>query len=178
MPIETDWVIISGPPSSGKTTLLHLFAEAGEQTVPDQVRAMITREVAGGRDAEEFRFSDDFQPMAIAAMHNSERTLDPSERRVLEYGSPCNIAFHRTEGRPVPRTLQASSQEFRYRAVFILEPVGWRRDSERVEDEEYQATVYSHMWEVYRELDYYPIGLPAVPPEHRLHIAQTALRYL
>ncbi|RZV45778.1 MAG: hypothetical protein EX269_09020 [Acidimicrobiales bacterium] len=68
MSIETDWVIISGPPSSGKTTLLGLFAEDGENTIPDAVRAMITRVVATGRDAEEFRFSDDFQPMAIAAI--------------------------------------------------------------------------------------------------------------
>jgi len=178
MPIETDWVIISGPPSSGKTTLLGLFEEAGENTVPDAVRAMINRVVASGRDAEEFRFSDDFQPMAIASMHGSEQSLDPDTRHFLEYGSPCNIAFHRTEDRPVPPELAASSVEFRYHAVFILDPVGWQRDDERVENAEYQATVHGHMWEVYRELGYEPIRLPAVPPKQRYGAARQALSYL
>ncbi|RZV45779.1 MAG: hypothetical protein EX269_09025 [Acidimicrobiales bacterium] len=104
--------------------------------------------------------------------------MDPADRYVLEYGSPCNIAFHRTEGRPVPPELTASSIAFRYHAVFILDPVGWKRDDQRVENAAYQAAVHRHMWDVYRELGYDPIRLPAVSPKARHGAARQALSYL
>jgi predicted ATPase len=165
--IETDWVVITGPPSSGKTTLLNLFAEAGEKTSSDSTRQLITTVAASGRDAAEFRFSDDFQPRVLEAMKAAESRLNPDDRVFLEYALPCNIAFHRTEGRELVPGLAEAAVRSRYAAVFILDPVGWENDAQRVEDAEFQATVHRHMFDVYRELGYEPIRLPLISPEDR-----------
>jgi predicted ATPase len=165
--IETQWVVITGPPSSGKTTLLNLFAAAGESTSADSTRQLITDVVASGRDAEEFRFADDFQPRVLEAMLAAEQRLDPKERVFLEYGLPCNIAFHRTESRPLTVGLAEAAIAHRYEHVFILDPVGWENDAQRVEDAQYQAAVHRHMFDVYREFGYEPTALPAVSPAER-----------
>lgn len=175
--VQTNWVVITGPPSSGKTTLLQLFADAGEKTSADSTRQLITDVVATGRDAEEFRFADDFQPRVLEAMKAAEDRLDPTDRVFLEYALPCNMAFHRTEGRELIPGLAEAARRSRYAAVFILEPVGWKNDAQRVEDAEYQATVHRHMFDVYRELGYEPIALPAVSPQERYGAVRMALAH-
>ncbi len=173
--IETDWVVITGPPSSGKTTLLNLFAEAGNPVSHDSTRQLIADVTAAGRDAEEFRFADDFQPRVLEAMSAAEHRLKPSDRVFLEYALPCNIAFHRTEALELTPGLAEAATRFHYAAVFILDPVGWETDEQRVEDAEYQAAVHQHMWDVYREHGYEPIRLEAVSPTERFDRVQAAL---
>ena len=168
--IETDWVVITGPPSSGKTTLQNLLAAQGWPISTDSTRRLIASVVADGRDAEEFRFADDFQPRVLEAMLDAELQLDPTQRTFLEYALPCNIAFHRTEDLPLTDGLAAAATRFRYRHVFILDPLEWRNDTERVEDEAYQRAVHANMWEVYRELGYAPIRLRALSPADRLAV--------
>ena len=166
--IETGWVVITGPPSSGKTTLLNLIGASGEAISPDSTRALIAEVAAEGRDPEEFRFADDFQPRTLAAMLRAEDLLNPVQRTFLEYALPCNIAFHRTESRPLTAGLADAATKYRYAQVFILDPVEFVADDERVEDEDYQRTVHAHMHEVYAELGYTPIRVPTVTPDERL----------
>ena len=173
--IDTRWVVLTGPPSSGKTTLLDLLAAEGELTSADSTRQLIADVVASGRDAGEFRFADDFQPRVLEAMFDAERRLDPGDRVFLEYGLPCNIAFHRTEDLLLTEGLDEAANAHRYDAVFILEPVGWENDAERVEDERYQRAVHQHMFDVYRERGYEPIAVPAISPEERLATIRLAL---
>ncbi len=175
MSIETRWVVITGPPSSGKSTLLALFADAGERTSPDSTRQLITEVAATGRDVEEFRFADDFQARVLEAMAAAEAKLDPNGLVFLEYALPCNIAFHRTENRSLTPGLAVAAERYRYDEVFILDPVGWQFDAERVEGEEYQSTVHQHMYDVYRELGYDPIGVPAMRPTERYDTVQRHL---
>ena len=172
---ETRWVVITGPPSSGKTTLLNLFTDAGETVSPDSTRQLIADVVASGRDAEEFRFANDFQPKVLEAMAAAEARLDPPTRTFLEYALPCNIAFHRTEGLELTPGLQEAARRYRYAAVFILDPVGWETDTERVEDADYQDAVHRHMFDVYRELGYEPVAVPAITPEERRRFVNAEL---
>lgn len=166
-PSATDWVVITGPPSSGKTTMLELFAADDQRTSPDSTRALIAEVVAEGRDPEEFRFAPDFQPRTLAAMLAKEDRLEPGERTFLEYALPCNIAFHRTEELPLTEGLAAAAVKYRYAGVFILDPLDWVTDDERVEGEAYQRAVHAHMHEVYAELGYEPIRVPVLPPAAR-----------
>jgi len=176
MSIETRWVVVTGPPSSGKSTLLALFAEAGEQTSPDSTRRLIADVAASGREVEEFRFADDFQPRVLEAMAASEATLDPNRLVFLEYALPCNIAFHRTESRPLTPGLAEAAERYRYDDVFILDPVGWQFDTERVEGQQYQSRVHQHMYDVYRELGYDPIAVPAMSPTKRYDIVESVVK--
>lgn len=165
--IETNWVVVSGPPSSGKTTTLELLATQGFATSPDSTRQLIADVAAAGRDPEEFRFADDFQPRVLDAMAAAEARLDPTVTTFLEYALPCNIAFHRTEGLDLTPGLADAARRYRYREVVILDPVEWTSDEQRVEDAEYQTAVHQHLLSVYRELGYDPIRLEVAAPSIR-----------
>ncbi len=171
----TRWVVITGPPSSGKTTTLGLLAERGFKTSADSTRALIARVVSEGRDAEEFRFADDFQPKVLEAMLAAEQVLEPGIRTFLEYALPCNIAFHRTEGRALTPGLADAARRFRYADVFILDPLTWHNDAERVEDQNYQRAVHQHMFDVYRELGYSPVAIPALSADSRVQVILESL---
>ena len=101
-------------------------------------------------------------------MLRAESVLDPLHRTFLEYALPCNIAFHRTEKLDLTAGLAEAASRFRYRQVFILDPLPWQSDAERVEGEEYQQAVHRHMHDVYAELGYEPVRLPAITPQERL----------
>lgn len=164
----TDWVVITGPPSSGKTTLVQSLKSAGHAVSPDSTRALLAEVAAEGRRPEEFRFADDFQPRTLAAMEASEARLDPTHRTYLEYALPCNIAFHRTESLPLTPGLAEAARRWRYRSVFILDPLPWEGDSLRVEDETYQREVHRHMHDVYVEHGYTPHAVPVLSIPDRL----------
>jgi len=174
-PLPTKWIVITGAPSSGKTTTMELLAERGFIVSPDSTRALIARVVQEGRDAEEFRFADDFQPRVLDAMLTAENLLDPKQRTALEYALPCNVAFHRTEGLQLTPGLAEATQRFQYGAVFILDPLEWENDDERVEDPEYQRLVHQHLFEVYRELGYDPIAIPRRSPNERVELILASL---
>lgn len=175
MSTQTEWIVLTGPPSSGKTTLQSLFAEAGFTVSPDSTRQLIADVAVAGRAPEEFRFADDFQPRVLEAMAAAEAKLDPTEVAFLEYALPCNIAFHRTEGRELVPGLAEAAQRYHYAEVFILDPVGWSTDAQRVEDADYQATVHEHLFDVYRELGYDPIRVPPLTPTKRYDLVRMAL---
>lgn len=175
MSIATEWVVLTGPPSSGKSTVQTRLKDAGFAISKDSTRQLIADVTEAGRDAEEFRFADDFQPRVLDAMAAAEAKLDPAEVTFLEYALPCNIAFHRTESRELVPGLAEAAQRYRYAEVFILDPVGWSTDAQRVEDVEYQATVHEHLFDVYRELGYDPIRVPLLTPTKRVDLVQMAL---
>jgi len=53
--VQTNWHVITGGPSCGKTTLINLLADRGLWMVAEGARLFMEREVASGRTFEELR---------------------------------------------------------------------------------------------------------------------------
>lgn len=49
------WYVITGAPSSGKTTLINSLAKIGYHTVPEAARTLIDREMKEGKTLEDIR---------------------------------------------------------------------------------------------------------------------------
>ena len=64
--INTEWVIITGGPCSGKSTLLEAFKNDGEICIQEAARTVIDEGLAIGKKIEEIRANEEsFQDIVL-----------------------------------------------------------------------------------------------------------------
>ena len=81
--VRTNWHVIAGAPSAGKSTLIQKLAELGFKTIPESARIFIERELAKGRTIQDIRSKQkDLQYCFIDIQLQVERDLNPSEHLI------------------------------------------------------------------------------------------------
>jgi predicted ATPase len=164
----SNWYVITGGPSSGKTTTVDLLARRGYRTAIEQSRHYIDLQRLGGRSVEEIRSRQvEFQRNVLAMQLEQEAQLDPDEIVFLDRGLPDSLAYYRFLGLdPAPELLEALGR-LRYRKVFILSLLPLHRDYARTEDPDAQRRIHDLLLEVYSALPIPLVQVPAVGPEER-----------
>jgi predicted ATPase len=167
--IDTNWFVVTGAPSSGKTTLLQKLANNGYKVNPDASRQLLELRVKSGLQPEQVRADEkQFQIELLDLMVDSDLRLNPNDLIFHEYALPDNVAFWRKADLKLPDVLIQSVKLFKYRSVFILEPLALKRDGIRTETEADQKAIHKLILESYREAGYNPILIPAGSVESRL----------
>ena len=167
--IETNWFVITGAPSSGKTTLLQQLAGKGFKINPDASRQLLELRLESGLRSEQARADEkQFQTELLSLMVDSELRLNPLDLIFHEYALPDNVAFWRKAHLELPDVLIRSVNMFKYRGIFVLEPLTLKRDGIRTETESDQKTIHKLILECYREAGYNPIIIPVGSVESRL----------
>ena len=163
------WYAVSGAPSSGKTTTVHLLASRGFRTTEEQARAIITEEMAKGRTLEEVRGAGEwFQEIILERQLNLEAQLAPDEPVFLDRGIPDGLAYERCLGLSPNPALADASRMSRYRRIFVLDPLDFIADHGRIEDSETQANLHHAIRDTYRELGFDVVDVPVLSPEARV----------
>jgi uncharacterized protein (TIGR00730 family) len=166
--VQTNWHVITGAPSSGKSTLVDQLAEKGYLTAPEAAREYYEQEMANGREIEEIR-SDMATCVEgiLGRMLEIERGLDPDEAIFLDRGIPDVMAFVR-QFEMDPNEILTDCFHHRYASVFMLDRLPVHQDGLRLEDE--ADTEYLDEWHVrdYTALGYRVVRVPVLPPEERL----------
>lgn len=159
--VETNWVVLTGPPSSGKTSVALELSRRGVQIKEDEGRKLLEK-VCGANhrrqlDAEtETRCQYQIAQAKLARLSEA----DPSEPIAWDYGPACSIAWMRIADLPIPRDLLDSAQTIRFAAIFLFEPILFVEDKIRTEHAE-RDELFEELLTVYKELGYDPIKLPA-----------------
>ena len=87
--LQTNWHVITGAPSCGKTTLINLLADKGFQTVPESARQFMEREIARGRTIDEIHADGAALQRSIEEMQlNVEGELRASDITFLDGAVP------------------------------------------------------------------------------------------
>jgi len=132
--VQTNWHVITGATSCGKTTLIDLLADKGFQTVPESARLYIEEEMAKGRTIQEIRDSGAaFQRLLIDMQLGIEGGLGATDVLFLDRGVPDYLAYCRVFG-PNPNEFLAGCFHHRYASVFMLDPLPYQKDGARDED--------------------------------------------
>lgn len=132
---ETNWVVITGGPSSGKSTLLEYLESQGYQIVPESARMLIEAEAAKGKTLKEIRSDETaFQRQVLGMKVGIEEKLNPDELIFFDRGIPDSIAYYQICGGDATSVLR-ESQKRRYKAVFLCEQVPFAKDHARTEDQ-------------------------------------------
>lgn len=166
--VRTNWHVITGAPSSGKTTLINLMKERGFKTSPEQARQYIEMKVSKGQSIEELQADKHaFERAIMFFTMASERELNPKEDLFLDRGLPDCLPYCRVVGLN-PNEHLADCFQFHYASIFVLDRLPFQHDGVRYEDD--TIADFLHTWTLkdYQSLGYNPIQVPILPPEGRI----------
>ena len=162
---QTNWVVVTGPPSSGKTTLIQALQNKGYVTGPEVARELIVECLK--KHAQEK--IENFQREILAITCRREHLLDIKQTVFFDRGIPDSIAYFKYNGLDIAPALQASRFR-RYKRVFYCMGLPVINDGIRQESDEAALQIGELILEAYRYLRYEPIILPVLSIEERLEI--------
>jgi len=166
--IHTNWHVITGAASCGKTTLINLLASKGYQTAPEGARLYMETEIARGRTIEEMRSQMVILQCGIKdAQLEVERVLQASDCIFLDRALPDCLAWYRFFDLN-PNEFLRECFQYRYASVFMLDRLPLQHDSLRYKYDELQS--FTEEWHLrdYAALGYSITRVPVMPSEERL----------
>ncbi len=161
-PIYTNWIVLTGGVSSGKTTLLREFERRGLSVSHEVARALIERAYQHGLTKDEI-FSETQMRQDSIFSHELERhsAMDPQRRTILDAGIGDTLGFRSYFG--VDNTAAATwGDVYRYKQVFFLDALTLRNDSARPWDAGQAAHIEREIMQAYLRLGYQPIRVPPI----------------
>ena len=165
--VQTNWHVITGAISCGKTTLINLLADKGFQVLPEMSRGYIEGEVAKGRMLDEI-FSSQADEQAITELQRrAEHGLRTTDVVFLDRALPDYLWFWRLLGMD-PNELLAECFHHRYTSVFILDQLPLELDGARIDNDDYTVLLDEALVRDYSALGYDVARVPVLLPEERL----------
>jgi predicted ATPase len=166
------FLVLTGGPGSGKTTLIEALKAAGFATAPEAGRGIIRDQMAIGGPAlpwhDRALFAELMLSWELRSWHAAHAGSGPV---FFDRGVPDTIGYLRLCGLPVPDHATSAAKTFRYaRRVFIAPP--WpeifAQDGERKQTLDEAIRTHDSVAGVYAELGYELVALPLVPIEERV----------
>jgi predicted ATPase len=165
---KAGWYVITGGPSSGKTTLISKLSEMGYNVVPESARLLIDKRISEGKTLEEIRIDEkEFQKRVMEMKVNFESQLPKNELVFLDRGIPDTIAYFRLYGFDLEEILKFC-QEKTYKKIFFLEQLTFEKDYARIEDWEKTEKLNKLLRSAYLDLGYEVVTVPKMPMEERI----------
>lgn len=161
------FVVLTGGPGGGKTSLIEALARSGHRHVPESGRAVIRDQVAiGGRGLpwDDVALFAELMLAADLRAHTEARGTVFFDRGVVD-----TVGYLRLEGRPVPEHLYTAARECRYDTVFVAPFWAeiYSHDTERRQSAAVAEATCAAVTAAYREFGYRPVELPLVGVEQR-----------
>lgn len=168
-PFKTNWYVITGGPSSGKTTTVNMLKAHGYKTTIEHARHYIETQKISGKTVEEIRKNQlVFQQGVLDMQIAEEQELLPDETVFLDRAIPDALAYYRFLGLLEDEKIREAMSRATYKKVFILDPLPLVKDSVRTEDETAQKKIHQILLETYKSLPSPIIQVPVLPPEDRV----------
>lgn len=177
----SNWFVITGGPSSGKSTVLGLLAELGYKVIPEAARVLIEEEMAKGKKIEEIRGNEqDFQRRVLKEKIRTENNLlhdFPRQTIFFDRAIPDSIPYFRICGLD-PSEVLPVCQRGLYKKVFMMEQLPFEQDGRRTEDHEEVKVLNRLLPKAYKDLDYKIVFVPRMSPIRDISIAKRLLLIL
>lgn len=167
--IKTNWYVITGSPSSGKTTAVDILAARGRKTAIEHARHYIETQRISGKTVSEIKKSQiEFQRGVLDMQIAQEFALSPDETVFLDRAIPDALAYYRFLGLSEDKEIREAMQKVSYKKVFILDPLPLVKDSVRTEDEIAQKKIHELLTDIYESLPFPVVHVPVLPPDDRV----------
>ncbi len=167
--IKTNWHVITGGPSTGKTTVINLLTERGYKTTIEHARHYIDTMKVGGRTVEEIRANErKFQLGVLNMQIEQEAELSPDETVFLDRAIPDAMAYYQFLNLGYDKELLTAIEQVSSAKIFILDRLPLVKDYARTEDERGQKAIHNLIIDVYKSLGFPVIFVPVLEPDDRV----------
>lgn len=180
MPGNADrFVVVTGGPGSGKSSLIERLEHHGHKHVPEAGRGVIQDQVTIRGQALPWSNRQLFSELMLCWDMRSYHAAEEEQGTIFfDRGIPDVLAYLRLCGLAVPGHMRIAADKFRYnRVVFIAPP--WpeifHQDPERKQDFEEAVRTYHSLNNTYVEHGYDLIEIPRDSVEQRVEFVLSAL---
>lgn len=175
--VKTNWHVLAGGPSCGKTTLLNLLEGEGFRTVPECARIYMEGELAGGRTIDQIRRDPRLLQRRILDLQlEVEQTLGAGDAVFLDGALPGSLAWYRVFGMD-PNDILHLCFRHRYESVLLLDPLPFHTDAIRFDEDAHAAFIDDWTYRDFCALGYDVVRIPVMSPEDRLDFLLKSLAW-
>lgn len=165
----TNWYVITGGPSSGKTTTVNILRQRGYKTTIEHARHYIDTQRAAGHSVGDVRSHQrEFQLGVLEMQIEQEAELSPDEVVFLDRAIPDALAYYRFLNLAPDQRLFDALEKVSYQKVFILDVLPLIHDYARTEDLAAQKRIHELLIEVYKSLPFPVVRVPVLGVEERV----------
>jgi len=165
---KSNWYVITGGSSSGKTTVLNELAKLGYVVYPEAARILIDKEMVKGKTIKEIRKNEaEFQKKVLKMKVKIENKAPKDKVVFFDRAVPDSIAYYQICGLD-PKEVLRFCKKKRYRKVFFLEQLPFEKDYARVENGNTVKKLNKLLKESYKKLGYEVINIPVMPVKERV----------
>lgn len=170
--MHKNWHIITGGPSTGKTTLQQEMAKLGYATVEEAARLEIDDAVAKGIGVLELREDEKrFQDDVVRRRVKLEAQVPRGKVTFLDRGMQDSLAYFRYYNFPIEPWITKLIAQAKYGHVFLMEPLPvYKKDYARTEVLDFNDHITDLLYRAYVEHGMRPILVPPVSVPERVRI--------
>lgn len=164
-----NWYVITGAPSSGKTTTLNTIEKKGYKVFYEWARILIDKEMKKGKTLKEIRKDEiSFQRKVLKLKINFEKKLPQKRLLFMERGIPDTTAYMKMCGVTKDKILEKAVKNCYYKRVFLLEPIEYELDYARTESQEEAILIDKLIEESYTKLHINVLRVPKMSVSRRV----------
>lgn len=169
MKTKTNWYVITGGPSTGKTTVINMLQERGYKTTIEHARHYIDTMHSEGKTIEEIRKNKrKFQLGVLDMQIEQETSINPKDTVFLDRAIPDAMAYYQFLELDYDERLIEAMKNVSYKKIFILDRLPFVKDYARTEDEDDQKKIHQLIIDVYKSLLSPVVFVPVLSPEKRI----------
>lgn len=163
------WFVLTGAPSSGKTTTINRLAELGFPVVREAARLYIEKELAAGKTLQDVRGNEaEFQQRVLNVKIAMEQNIPQDGIVFFDRGIIDSSAFFALRNTPeTPELIKAVAQA-QYGGAFLFESLPLEQDAVRAETPEEQERMQTLLTDAYIAKGITPVLVPAKPLAERV----------
>jgi len=166
---ETNWYVITGGPSSGKTTTINILKERGLTTTFETARHYLDNQLVHGKTIEDVKNNQpEFQLGILNLQIAQENQMDPKTQVFLDRAIPDTLAYYYFFNIPPAPLFNEAIKNVSYKKIFVLESLPLVNDYARDENEEAQKQLHHLIEEVYESLPFEIVHVPIMEEQARV----------
>ena len=166
---KTNWYVITGGPSTGKSKTIDHLAFLGYSIRPEVARILIDDELSKGKTIEEIRGDEkSFEHKILKIKIETEETAPKNDLIFWERGLPDSIVYIKRCSGDHNLALQLSKKR-QYKGIFILDLLpAYEKDYARTETSTKAKEIHEALYNCYSELGYKVVRVPVAPISERV----------